>query len=186
MRNLPAQPNLAATPERGDAARICFRYRGGRRHRRLYDVFMTLDDPGGTCHIEIREALPVSADVPPFTSGRLNAMRLMRALDLIGLVKRITSRDHAPTEPGRLLYDAHMQIPWHPDAAAPAVNAPGSPVRARRRAVPAGTARRKSNRTIADALSRGISAQLQAHARIRYPLHGMGRTARLRRQVRTS
>ncbi|EDZ97251.1 hypothetical protein BH160DRAFT_7452, partial [Burkholderia sp. H160] len=114
MRNFPSMPKLTSAARCDNATKICFRYRGGRRHARLYDVLMTLDDPGGPCRIVIREALPRGADAPPLTSGRLNAVRLMRALDLVGLVEQITARDDARSEPGRLLWDAHLRLPWGP------------------------------------------------------------------------
>ncbi|WP_233837743.1 hypothetical protein [Paraburkholderia sp. ZP32-5] len=113
MRNLSSKPKATAADTRDEAAEICFRYRSGPRRARHYDVLMTLGDPGGTCRLAIREALPDDADLPPLTSGRVNATRLMRALDLIGLVERITSQDNAPSEPGRLLYDAHLHMPQH-------------------------------------------------------------------------
>lgn len=53
-------PPVATNP-----ARFCFRYRGGRRHRRLYDVVITLGDTGAGCHIEVYRTLPVSDDDPP-------------------------------------------------------------------------------------------------------------------------
>ncbi|MGF6973648.1 hypothetical protein QFZ94_002075 [Paraburkholderia sp. JPY465] len=168
---------------RNDATRICFRYRGGRRHARFYDVLMTLDDPGGACRIEMREALPCGADTPPLTSGRLNAARLMRALDLIGLVERITARDDARSEPGRLLCDAHLQLPWRPAAATLRVNAPALPVRGPRRTAALAPVRSRSDRMIAQALMNAQCGVLQRQARAHYSLRGMSRRVRLKHRV---
>lgn len=185
MRNRPLMPTLTPAASRDDATKICFRYRGGRRHARLYDVLITLGDPGGACRIEIREALPCGADTPPLTSGRLSAVRLMRALDLIGLVERITSHDDARSEPGRLLCDAHLQLPWRP-AAALRVNAPALQARRPQRVAAPGLARGRSNRPVARALPGSLAGEPQAHGRAHYPLRGMSRGARLQRRDRIS
>ncbi|MBB5428952.1 hypothetical protein OKW33_006195 [Paraburkholderia atlantica] len=184
MPNLLLMPKPTSAASCDDTTKICFRYRGGRRHARLYDVLMTLGDPGGACRIEIREALPCGVDTLPLTPGRLNAARLMRALDLIGLVERITARDDARSEPGRLLCDAHLQLPWHPAAAKLRVNAPALPVRGPRRNTTLGPVRGRCTRMMASSLQNSPSGELQAHALAHYPLRGMGRGARLQRRER--
>ena len=62
-------------------------------------------------------ALPAGADLPPLAWGRLDAERLTRAVDLIGLVKQVTARDHTRLQPGRLVFDAHLQVAWPPAGA---------------------------------------------------------------------
>jgi len=182
MRDLFTMPKIGAATSGDGPTIFCFRYRGGRRHRRLYDVLMTLDEPAGVCHIEICHALPAGADLPPFAAGRLNAARLTRAVDLVGLVKQITSRDHTRLQPGRLVFDAHMQLPWRP------VAVPAS-TRTQRTASP-GAARHALSafgaRRVAVPSTAASSEQPLAHLRVRYPLHGLGRGARLKRDARAS
>lgn len=179
MQNLPIVQRVTVDTRTDEPAKFCFRYRGGRRHHRLYDVLMTLDEPGGVCHIEVCHALPASADLPALTSGHLDAARLMRALDLIGLVKRVTSRDHTTRQPGRLVFDAHMQLPWRPTASPPST-----------RTSPAGTSpdRHARSRLVSESVApvpfmTMRPAPLFAQQRTRYPLHGLGRCARLKRRV---
>ena len=113
MRNVPNVPKVIAAASRDQTATFFFRYRGGRRRRR-YDVLIALNESGSVCHIEVCHALPADADPPPLATGRLSAARLMRAVDLVGLVGQIASRDHARTEPGRLVFDGHLQLPSRP------------------------------------------------------------------------
>jgi chaperonin GroEL len=78
MRDLPIMPKITAATSGDDPTIFCFRYCGGRSHRRLHDVLMTLNDlatlngatvisqqtgrtfehatlvdPGTACHVEI-------------------------------------------------------------------------------------------------------------------------------------
>jgi hypothetical protein len=180
MRDLPIMPKITAATGGGDPTKLCFRYRGGRRHRRLYDVLMTLNEPGGVCHVEVCHALPAGADLPPFAAGRLNAARLTRAVNLIGLVKQVTSRDHTRLQPGRLVFDAHMQLPWRPVA---------GPASTRTQRTAGSTAARHALSAFGalrvPVPSTAVSpAQPLAHLQVRYPLHGLGRGARLKRHVK--
>lgn len=182
MRDPPAMPKITAGTSADGPTIFCFRYRGGRRHRRLYDVLMTLNEPGGVCHIEICHALPAGADLPPFAAGRLNAARLKRAVDLIGLVKQVTSRDRTTLQPGRLVFDAHMELPWRPvvvRASTRTQRMAGSS--AARHALSAFGALRVPVRSTA-----ASSEQPLVHLRVRYPLHGLGRGAQLKRHVRAA
>lgn len=183
MRIRLAPQKVMAATGRDEPARFCFRYRGGRRHRRLYDVVITLGDTGAGCHIEVYHALPVSDDdPPPFASGHLDAARLMRAVDLLGLVKRVTSHDHAAWQPGRLVFDAHLHIPWRPVAAAPdARTRPSRPSSAARHAlVPFGAPR-------AARIAPVEKSPVATHARVRtrYPLHGLWHGAGTKRHGKT-
>ncbi len=180
VRERSTMPKTVAVNCSEEPAKFCFRYRGGRGHRRLYDVLVTLNEPGGVCHIEVWHAMPKGADLPLFASGRLNAARLTRASELIGLVKQVTSRDHTRLSPGHLVFDAHMQLPWRP------VTIPAT-TRTQR------TARSSAGRHALSAFRAprapvpstvGPTAQPLAHLRIRYPLHGLGRGGRLKRLAR--
>ena len=113
MRSVPNVPKVIAAASRDQTATFFFRYRGGRRRRR-YDVLIAVNESGSVCHIEVCHALPADADPPPLATGRLSAARLMRAVDLVGLVGQIASRDHARMEPGRLVFDGHLRLPWLP------------------------------------------------------------------------
>ncbi|WP_321937816.1 hypothetical protein [Paraburkholderia sp. J8-2] len=176
MRNLPVMPKITAAAV-GDPATFCFRYRSGRRHHRLYDVLMTLNDPGGICHIEVCHALPAGADLPPLAAGRLNAARLTRAVDLLGLLKQVTAHDHTRLQPGRLVFDAHMQLPWRPTGAPASAGA--------QRAADSTAARHTPSAfgTVDVNAQRSTDATL-AHRRVRYPLHGLGRGAQLHRRAK--
>jgi len=113
VRNVTNVPKVITAASRDKPATFFFRYRGGRRRRR-YDVLMTLNESRGVCHIEVCHALAADADLPPLATGRLSAARLMHAVDLVGLVGQIASRDHARMEPGRLVFDGHLRLPWLP------------------------------------------------------------------------
>ncbi|WP_321899312.1 hypothetical protein [Paraburkholderia heleia] len=177
MRTLPTMPKITAAASGDDPAKFCFRYRGGRHHRRHYDVLMTLNETSGVCHIEVCHALPAGADLPLFASGRLNAARLARAVDLIGLVKQVTARDHTRLQPGRLVFDAHMPLPWRP------VGATASP---RLRRAASSTSARHAHPAFVAPQANAVpsTAASLAHVRVRYPLHGLGRGARLKRHAR--
>jgi len=184
VRNAPAIPKVIATTGHEETTKFCFRYRAGRRHHRLYDVLMTLNEPGGVCHIEVCHALPAGADLPPLACGRLNAARLLRAVDLVGLVKQVTSRDHLRLQPGRLVFDGHLQLPWRPVAAGSASTSTQRlwQPSAARHALSSFGARSAALLPVMAA----NPAQPLAHARVHYPLHGLGRGARLKRHARAS
>jgi len=184
VRNVPPMPKVIAATGRDEPTQFCFRYRAGQRHHRLYDVLMTLNEPGGVCHIDVCHALPAGADFPPLASGRLNAARLLRAVDLVGLVKQVTSRDHTRLQPGRLVFDGHLQLPWRPVAAGTASTSTQRLGRssAARHALSSFGAQRVAPVPVEAA----NAAQPLAHARVHYPLHGLGRGARLKRHARAS
>ncbi len=183
VRNLPITPKITAAAAGGPPATFCFRYRSGRRHHRLYDVLMTLNEPGGACHIEVCHALPAGADLPPFAAGRLNAARLTRAVDLIGLVKQVTARDHTKLQPGRLVFDAHMQLPWRPVGGPASAGAQQTANSTTARHAPSAFGALRANAVPSTTAN---LAQSLAHPRVRYPLHGLGRGARLNRHARAS
>ncbi|MEX3633499.1 hypothetical protein [Paraburkholderia sp. BR14320] len=89
--------------------------------------------------------------------------------------------DHQ-SEPGRLLCDDQLQLPWHPAAAKLRVNAPALRVRGPRRNTTLGPVRGRSARMMAPSLQNSPSGELQAQALADYPLRGMGRGARLQRR----
>jgi hypothetical protein len=137
---------------------------------------MTLDDTGDVCHIEVYHALPVGDDRPPLASGHLDAARLVHAVDLIGLVKRVASHDHTMREPGKLVYDAHMQMPWLPVASTPRTQTRRS---GRRAAVLRASAPSRPSLAVEAApMEKGVALP-HARARIRYPLHALRRGAQL-------
>lgn len=183
------EPASAISATRDEPARLCFRYDSGGKHPRVYDVILTLDDPD-VCRIEICHAMPAGADLPPFTGGRISTVRLMRAVDLVGLVKQVTRQDRTTFRPGRLVFDAHLRTPKQARSSivsADARQVPSSPARKRRHmsrlvpppsALPVEPALRAAHAGAAPAIA-------HAHDRVRYPLRGMGRGARLVRRAQT-
>ena len=176
MQNPLTPQKILAAGLHDDPAKFCFRYRGGRRHHRLYDVLMTLDDAGDVCHIEVYHALPAGDDLPPFASGHLDAARLTRAVDLLGLVKRVAGHDHTMRQPGKLIYEAHMQLPWLPMASAPYTQTrrSGRPAAALRARAPS-----RPSQAVEIAPMEKSAALRQARVRVRYPLHALRRGAQL-------
>lgn len=95
--------------QRASVTRICFRYRPEGRHVRMYDVQIVLDDTGNASRIEIRHAVATTDDFPPLSSGRLSAARLRTAVDLLGLIARMTSADRTVYAPSALVNIVHLK-----------------------------------------------------------------------------
>ncbi|SOE87666.1 hypothetical protein SAMN05446935_8316 [Burkholderia sp. YR290] len=95
-----------------EPARFCFRYRRHRRHAGAYDVFIELDDIGNRCHIEIHHANEATEERRPFTAGPLNVRHLRDAVNLLGLVDRVVSKDRSRPLPGGLVFAARLKPPY--------------------------------------------------------------------------